>query len=287
MRLHLPLAHLSGFRRRMPASLWLGCFLVLLVVTFAGISFFWTPWPPAAMDMANRFAAPSAAHWLGTDVYGRDLASQLMAGAGNALWVGLLAVTIGLAGGVILGLAAAQYGGWFDEIAMRGADLAFAFPALLLAIIFTAAFGPGVTQAIAAIGLANIPTFARLVRNQARALWQRDFVLAARALGRGRWGITRSHVFPNVLPAIIVQATAQFAVAILAEAALSYLGLGTQPPSSSWGRMLNEAQTLLFDAPLLAVYPGVAIAVAVMGFNQLGDGLRDWLDPRYADKGIR
>ena len=165
---------------------------------------------------------------------------------------------------------------------MRLADFTFAFPALLSAILLTALYGPGLVTSIVAIGIFNVPVFARITRAGANAVWARDFVLAARACGKGAWRITFDHVLPNIAGILIVQATIQFAVAILAEAALSYLGLGTQPPQASWGRMLNEAQTLMFKAPWLAVYPGVAIALAVLGLNLIGDGLRDLLDPRLA-----
>ena len=167
---------------------------------------------------------------------------------------------------------------------MRLADFGFAFPAILSAIMLTAVFGAGMVNAIIAIGIYNIPTFARITRASANAIWSREFVLAARACGKGKFSITLEHVLPNILSVLIVQATIRFAIAILAEAALSYLGLGTQPPQPSWGRMLSEAQTLMFQAPLLAVFPGVAIAFAVLGLNLLGDGLRDLLDPRLARK---
>ncbi|MDH5330002.1 MAG: ABC transporter permease, partial [Aquincola sp.] len=162
------------------------------------------------------------------------------------------------------------------------ADFTFAFPALLTAIMLTAIYGPGLLTSIVAIGIFNVPVFARLARASANAVWTRDYVLAARAAGKGAFHITTDHVLPNIANVLIVQATIQFALAILAEAALSYLGLGTQPPQPSWGRMLNEAQTMLFTAPMLAVYPGVAIALAVLGLNLLGDGLRDLLDPKLS-----
>jgi peptide/nickel transport system permease protein len=174
--------------------------------------------------------------------------------------------------------------GWVEEGVMRLSDFAFAFPALLSAILLGAIYGPGLTTGIVAIGVFNIPVFARVTRGAANAIWAREYVLAARAAGKGRWRITVDHVVPNIASALIVQATNQFATAIIAEAALSYLGLGTQPPMPSWGRMLNEAQTQLFQAPMLAVYPGVAIALAVLGLNLMGDGLRDLLDPKLARK---
>ena len=260
----------------------IGAALTLLLLAAAALSLAWTPHSPYEIDLAAKLQLPSAAHWLGTDTLGRDVVSLLLVGARNSIAVGVIAVGIGLAGGAALGLLAAAQRGWVEEIVMRGADFAFAFPAILSAIMMTAVFGPGIVNANVAIGLANVPTFARVTRASANAVWSRDYVLAARACGKGPWAITFEHVLPNVAPALIVQATIRFAVAILAEAALSYLGLGTQPPQPSWGRMLSEAQTLLFQAPRLALFPGLAIALAVFGLNLLGDGLRDVLDPRLA-----
>ncbi len=260
----------------------LGTALTALLAAAALLSLFWTPASPYAMDLAAKLQPPSAQHWLGTDAFGRDVASLLLVGARSSLLVGLVAVGIGAGIGVALGLLAAARRGWVEEVVMRLADFTFAFPALLSAIMLAAVFGAGMVNAIIAIGLFYIPTFARVTRASANAVWSRDFVLAARACGKGRWRITREHVLPNILPVLIVQATIHFALAILAEAALSYLGLGTQPPQPSWGRMLSEAQTLMFQAPLLAVWPGAAIALAVLGLNLLGDGLRDALDPRLA-----
>jgi len=165
---------------------------------------------------------------------------------------------------------------------MRFADFSFAFPALLSAIMLTSIYGPGLVTSIVAIGIFNVPVFVRITRAAANTVWSREFVLAARACGKGRLRITIEHVLPNIASILIVQATIQFALAILAEAALSYLGLGTQPPQPSWGRMLNEAQQMLFSAPHLALYPGAAIALSVLGLNLMGDGLRDLLDPRLA-----
>jgi peptide/nickel transport system permease protein len=196
--------------------------------------------------------------------------------------VGLIAVGIGMGFGVSLGLLAAARRGWVEEFVMRFSDFTFAFPALLSAIMLTAIYGPGLVTSIVAIGIFNIPVFARITRAAANGVWSRDFVLAARACGKGTWHITWTHVLPNILSIIIVQATIQFAVAILAEAALSYLGLGTQPPQPSWGRMLNEAQSMMFQAPQLAIWPGLAIALSVLGLNLMGDGLRDLLDPKLA-----
>jgi peptide/nickel transport system permease protein len=171
-----------------------------------------------------------------------------------------------------------------EEAVMRASDFTFAFPALLSAIMLTAIYGPGLLNSIVAIGIFNIPIFARITRGAANSVWAREYVLAARAAGKGRWAITLDHVLPNIASVLIVQATISFATAILAEAALSFLGLGTQPPQPSWGRMLTEAQTQMFQAPQLAVYPGVAILLSVLGLNLMGDGLRDLLDPKLARK---
>ena len=262
----------------------IGAVLTLLLMLAASLSLVWTPWSPYEIDMAAKLQAPGAQHWLGTDPFGRDIVSLLLVGARNSILVGVIAVSIGLGMGTLLGLLAAARRGWVEEAIMRLADFTFAFPAILSAIMLTAVFGAGIVNSIIAIGVFNIPTFARVTRASANAIWSREFVLAARACGKGPWRITFDHVLPNILSALIVQATIQFALAILAEAALSYLGLGTQPPQPSWGRMLAEAQTLLFQAPLLAVFPGIAIALAVLGLNLLGDGLRDLMDPRLARK---
>jgi peptide/nickel transport system permease protein len=260
----------------------IGALLVLLLAAAALLSLVWSPYPPADIDIAHKLAGPSAAHWLGTDSLGRDIASQLLVGAQNSIVVGIVAVGIGVLLGVAIGCLAAAKRGWVEELLMRSSDFTFAFPALLTAIMLTAIYGPGLLTSIVAIGIFNIPVFARLARAAATSVWSRDYVLAARAAGKGAWRITTDHVLPNIANLLIVQMTIQFALAILAEAALSYLGLGTQPPQPSWGRMLNEAQTMMFQAPLLAVYPGVAIALAVLGLNLLGDGLRDLLDPKLA-----
>ncbi|HSV61069.1 MAG TPA: ABC transporter permease [Variovorax sp.] len=275
---------LPGFWRRamQHRSFVIGGVLTALLLLAACLSFVWTPWSPYEMDIANKLQAPSGAHWLGTDVFGRDVASLLLVGARSSILVGIIAVGIGLTVGTALGLLAAARRGWVEEGIMRLADFTLAFPAILSAIMMTAVFGAGIVNAIIAIGIYNIPTFARITRASANAIWSREYVAAARACGKGRLAITMQHVLPNISAVLIVQITIRFAIAILAEAALSYLGLGTQPPQPSWGRMLAEAQTMMWQAPLLAVFPGMAIALAVLGLNLLGDGLRDLLDPRLA-----
>ena len=232
-----------------------GGVLTALLAGMALLSLVWTPYPVAEIDIPGKLQPPSAAHWLGTDSLGRDIASQLLVGAQNSIVVGVIAVGVGLGFGVLLGCTASARRGWVEELIMRGSDFAFAFPALLLAIMLTAIYGPGLVMSIVAIGIFNIPVFARITRGSANAVWAREFVLAARTAGKGPVRITLDHVLPNIASLLIVQATISFATAILAEAALSYLGLGTQPPQPSWGRMLNEAQTLMFQAPRLSLKP--------------------------------
>jgi len=260
----------------------IGAVLVLLLVATALLSFVWTPYSAAELDIPNKLAAPSATHWLGTDSLGRDIVSLLIVGSRNSIAVGFIAVGIGIVFGAALGLLAAARRGWVEELVMRLADFTFAFPALLSAIMLTAIYGPGLVTSIVAIGIFNVPVFARITRAAANSVWAREYVLAARACGKGRLRITFEHVLPNIASQLIVQATIQFAIAILAEAALSYLGLGTQPPTPSWGRMLNEAQAMMYRNWLLAVWPGLAIVLSVLGLNLMGDGLRDLLDPRLA-----
>ena len=261
----------------------LGAILTVALIATALVSLVWTPYAFDAISVPDRLQGPSAAHWLGTDLFGRDVLSRLMVGARNSITVGVVAVGIGLVFGVLLGAIAAARGGWVDEIIMRGSDVVFAFPAIISALLITALAGPGAVNAIIAIGIFNVPVFARVTRGAARQVWAFEYTRAGLAIGKGPFAVTRDHVLPNVASVLIVQATIQFAIAILAEAALAYLGLGTQPPAPSWGRMLFEAQTLMAIEPRLAIFPGVAIAVAVLGLNLLGDGLRDALDPRLRD----
>lgn len=265
----------------MSRNLILGAALSSLVVLAALISFVWTPYDYAALDIPNKLQAPDARHWFGTDHFGRDMFSMIMVGARTSIAVALVAVGIGMALGVPLGLtAAARKGSWLDEVIMRGNDLVFAFPSLVIAILITAVFGAGAINAIIAIGIFNIPVFARITRGAALSLWEREFILAARVSGKGAARISAEHILPNVANLLIVQGTIQFSLGILAEAGLSYVGLGAQPPTPSWGRMLADAQTMVGFAPHLALIPGLAIIVTVLGLNLLGDGLRDWLDPR-------
>jgi peptide/nickel transport system permease protein len=262
-------------------TLVIGGALAALFALAALVSFFWTPYDVAALDIPARLQPPSAAHWLGTDHFGRDVLSMLMVGARVSIAVALVAVGIGMGLGVPFGLAAAaRRGSPHDEVIMRGNDLVFAFPSLLIAIMITAVFGPSALNAIIAIGIFNVPVFARLTRGAALSLWTRDFILAARVSGKGAARISLEHILPNVANLLIVQGTIQFSLGILAEAGLSYVGLGAQPPTPSWGRMLAEAQTMIALAPWLALFPGLAIVLTVLGLNLMGDGLRDLLDPR-------
>jgi peptide/nickel transport system permease protein len=227
------------------------------------------------IDVAARLLPPSVAHWFGTDPLGRDVFAMIAAGSRTSLLVAIAAVAAGVVGGVPLGLAAAARGGWIDELLARAGDLVFAFPSLLLAVLLSAALGPGTLIAVVAIGIFNVPVFARLVRGKAQSLMTRDFILAARSAGRGWLAIAFDHLLPNVTALVIVQATIQLSLAIVAEAGLSYVGLGVQPPAPSWGRMLNDAQTLVGEAPWLAAFPGLALSLAVLGLNLLGDALSD------------
>ncbi|KPB02777.1 ABC transporter permease [Ahrensia marina] len=258
----------------------IGICLTGFVLAIALISFIWTPFDTTKLVISDRLNAPDLTHLLGTDHFGRDILSMVMVGARNSIAVALLAVGIGIAIGVPLGCWGAAKRGFIDEILMRSSDIIFAFPALLSAVMITAIFGPSATNAIIAIGIFNIPVFARVARGAALTIWSREYILAARASGKGAVRITREHILPNITNILVVQGTIQFSLGILAEAGLSYVGLGTQPPDVSWGRMLNEAQTMMAIAPHMAIIPGIAIIVTVLGLNLLGDGLRDLLDPR-------
>lgn len=262
-------------------SFLIGFALSVLFIGAVLVSYVWTPHDVEALAIGEKLRAASAAHPFGTDHLGRDVFSMIMVGARTSIAVAVVAVGIGMILGAPLGLAAAaRHGGLMDEVIMRGNDLVFAFPAIVIAILITAVFGPSAVNAIIAIGIFNIPVFARLARGSALALWSREFVMAARVAGKTRARISAEHILPNILNLLIVQGTIQFSLGILAEAALSYVGLGAQPPTPSWGRMLAESQTLIYSNPMLAVYPGMAIVLTVLGLNLMGDGLRDVLDPR-------
>jgi len=258
----------------------IGFVISALLLLTAATSLIYTPEDPLQMSLGGRLQGPSAAHWLGTDQYGRDLLSRIMRGAVTSIAVGVIAVGIGMGVGVLLGMLSGYFSGWLDETFMRLMDAVQGFPAILSALLITAVFAPGITISMVAIGVAFTPIFARLTRGSFLELREREFVLSARALGAGDAAIILRHILPNTLSPLIVQATISFPVAILAEAGLSYLGLGTQPPHPSWGLMLKEAQSFLALNPWFAVFPGSAIALTVLALNLLGDGLRDLLDPR-------
>jgi len=259
-----------------------GLVVTLALVITAAISLVYTPRDPLEMSISGRLQGPSEAHPLGTDQFGRDLLSRVMRGAVTSLLVGVIAVGIGMGIGVVLGMLSGYFGGWLDEGFMRLMDAVQGFPAILSALLIAAVFHPSVAISMVAIGVAFLPVFARLTRASFLEFRNREFVLAARALGAGDPALIVRHILPNTVPPLIVQATISFPVAILAEAALSYLGLGTQPPNPSWGLMLKESQAFMGTNPWYAVFPGSAIALTVLGLNLLGDGLRDLLDPKLS-----
>jgi peptide/nickel transport system permease protein len=254
-------------------AFWIGVAITTVFAATALLAIVWTPYDPGTLAIVAKLQAPSLQHWLGTDQLGRDELSMLMAGAKNSVGIALAAVLIGVGVGVPLGLLAAARPRRLDDLIMRGNDLLFAFPALLLAILISAVSGPGALVAIAAIGLFNIPVLARVARGAALDVWQRDFCLAARAAGKGPLRISFEHILPNILPILSVQLTIQLSLGEVAEAGLSYLGLGVQPPAPSWGHMLGDAQTLTALAPALAVIPGLALVLFVLGLHLLSTGL--------------
>ena len=262
-------------------SFWVGFSLIAIFLILALISFFWTPNDITVLEISQRFKKPSINNLLGTDHFGRDILSMIMIGARTSIAVALVAVGIGIIFGTPLGLiAAAKRGGVLDDLIMRFNDLVFAFPALVIAIIITAIFGPGAFNAILAIGIFNIPVFARETRGAALTQWSREYILAAQVCGKGVWLISIEHIFPNIINILIVQGTIQFSLGVLAEAGLSYVGLGAQPPIPSWGRMLADSQTMISIAPHIVFFPGMAIVLTVLGLNLIGDGLRDFFDPK-------
>jgi peptide/nickel transport system permease protein len=265
--------------RRRPLFL-IGFAITLALLVVAVLSLVWTPFPTAKMNIIHKLKPPLSFGLLGTDQFGRDVASLLMAGAWNSLSTSFLAVALGASIGTAAGVITAMRRGWLELIVMRGCDIIFAVPPILSAMMLAAFIGGGRFTAIIAIGVFMVPVFARLTLSAALQVWTRDYVTAAIGIGQSKLRITWNHVLPNISSQIIVQVTIQLGLAILTEAGLSFLGLGLAPPAPSWGRMLAEAQTYLGQAPWLALLPGLAIALAVLGLNMLGDGLRDILDPR-------
>jgi peptide/nickel transport system permease protein len=270
----------EGHHRRSDVALRVGMAVLVLLVVAATIGLFWTPYDPTAQNFTVRLSPPSLAHPLGTDSFGRDTLSRLLAGAANTLLVGLVSVAIGAGLGTLIGAVAGFTETVLDDALMRVTDALTAFPTVLLALLIAAAMRPGLGSAMLAVGLSSVPTFARLARAGVMTTRPLTFVEGARALGASEARVLARHVMPSVLPAIVVQASVAFAGAVLAEAALSYLGLGAQPPQPSWGSMLREAQDAIYTTAWPAVFPGLATAVTVLGLNLLGDALRDRLDPR-------
>ena len=269
------------FKSDFSFSFWIGSLCVLSIFSLAILSFFWTPYDVTILEISNRFKTPSFENILGTDHFGRDILSMIMVGAQTSIAVALVAVSIGIIFGLPLGMiAAAKRGTFFDDLVMRFNDLIFAFPALIIAILITAVLGPGAFNAIIAIGIFNIPVFARVARAAALTQWSKEYILAAKVAGKGSLLISIEHIIPNILNLLIVQATIQFSLGILAEAALSYVGLGAQPPIPSLGRMLADSQTMISIAPHMAIFPGMVIVITVLGLNLMGDGLRDYFDPK-------
>ncbi len=243
----------------------IGIILSFIMLLTGVVSLFWTPYSVELLDIPHKLQGASTAHWLGTDHFGRDVFSMLMVGAWNSMLVSVFAIGFGAGIGVPLGALAAGKRGWVEETVMRFNDFAFAFPALLTAVMLSAVYGPGTINSILAIGIFNIPVFARITRGSALSIYKREYILAARTSGKGEVRIAMDHILPNIASVLIVQGTIQFALGILAEAGLSYLGLGTQPPMPSWGKMLSESQTMMFFAPQLAILPGLAIVLTVLG----------------------
>lgn len=273
------------FLRRNPRMI-VGGIIVLGWLFIAAFAPFVAPYDPIKVNVSDSLIPPGTAHWLGTDDLGRDVLSRVMWGARVSLSVGVISVSIGLLVGTSLGLAAGYLGGKFDLLIMRGIDALLAFPALILAIAITSALGPQIQNAMIAIGIVAIPAYARLTRGQVLAVRSRDFIVAARTIGCTPMRIIWRHIFPNIMNTLIVQATLSTAFAILAEAALSFLGLGPQPPYPSWGQDINYSQRYLPNLKWwMSVGPGLAIFTAVFGFNYLGDALRDALDPRLRRSG--
>ena len=264
---------------------WLGLVVLLVMVFMAVTADVLTPYDPDYQDYTRVLAPPGAENPFGTDEIGRDVYSRLVYGTRVSLEVGVVAVAIGLVTGVLVGLVAGYNRGWIEGLLMRTMDGVRAFPALVLALAISAVLGQGLINVMIAVGVVYVPTFARLTHAQTLSIRERDYILAARVIGVGAWRMMLRHIWPNTVGAIIVQASLAAAFAILAEASLSFLGLGVRPPSASWGSMLHSGYQYLGRAPWLSLYPGAAIFVAVLGFNLLGDGLRQALDPRLRLRG--
>lgn len=274
---------LARLLRNLSGAVGLLLVIFYLVVALMGAANL-TPYPPAEQHAPDRLKAPSERYIMGTDLFGRDIASRIMSGAANSLRVALLSVAVAGGLGATLGILAGFFGGTVDTLIMRTMDVFFAFPALLLALVIVTVLGPGLDNAIIAIGIVYTPIFARVARGPVLSVKEMDYVMSARCLGASPWRILLRHILPNTLAPLIVQVSLALSWSLLTEAGLSFLGLGAVPPAASWGVMLNESRGLSENAPWLMVYPGLAIMLGVLGFNLLGDGLRDVLDPRMRGK---
>lgn len=257
-----------------------GLIMIIILLLVAIFAPYIAPYEPNKQNILLRYQAPSAKHWLGTDEMGRDILSRVIYGSRISLQVGLISISLALLIGVTLGLMAGYYGGLIDMLVMRLMDIMLAFPAILLAVAIVAILGPQLQNAMIAIAIINIPRFARIIRSSTLSIKESEFIKAARVLGAKDFRIITKHLFPNALAPLIVQTTLSIATAILEAAALSFLGLGAQPPTPEWGAMLTDARSALQKAPWVATFPGLAIIFGVLGFNLLGDGLRDALDPK-------
>jgi peptide/nickel transport system permease protein len=273
-------ARRAWLRLRRRKSAMFGLMVIIALILIALLAPWISPYDPIKQSWTAVRKAPSALHWFGTDESGRDVLSRVIHGTRASLAAGLVSISIAIGIGVPIGLLAAYRGGFIDTLISRITDAMLAIPFLILAIALAAFLGPSLTNAMIAIGITVAPIFVRLTRGQVLQVKVEDYVEAARAVGNPAWRIAVRHILPNILPALLVQATLSIAAAIIAEASLSFLGLGQQPPAPSWGSMLNTAQRFLTNAPWMAIYPGVAIFLTVLSFNLLGDGLRDALDPK-------
>ncbi|MGM9926411.1 MAG: ABC transporter permease [Bacillus sp. (in: firmicutes)] len=257
-----------------------GTVIVLLFILLAVVAPLIAPYSFKEQDLSKRLLAPSSEHWFGTDDFGRDIFSRVIYGARLSLWVGFFSVLGSITVGTLLGIIAGYYGKWVDSIISRSFDILLAFPSILLAIAIVAVLGPSLQNALIAIAIINVPTFGRLVRSRVLSVKEEEYIMAAKAVGMSNTRLLFHHVLPNSMAPIIVQGTLAIATAIIEAAALGFLGLGAQAPNPEWGKMLSDAKPFLINAPWTMIFPGVAIMLTVLGFNLMGDGLRDALDPK-------
>lgn len=258
-----------------------GSIMLIIMLCFMILSFFYTPYEPNQMDVVHRYEAPSGMHLFGTDEFGRDIFSRILYGSRFIFLIGLFSMLFGLFIGLTLGALAGYYGGLLDDLLMKVVDTQMAFPGILLALMLIAVFGTNITSLMIAIGLISIPRFTRVIRSGVIKRKNLDYVLAAKSRGAGNFRIIYLHIIPNMMPEILITCSLGFSSAIMAEAGLSYLGLGVQPPNPSWGQMLSGAQRFIAQAPWYPIIPGLFITITILGFNMLADGLRDYYDKLY------